>query len=67
MRLQGKTAPISGHRRARSCGGRAKARPIVVCGELAAVVQICHTRWECAVVPPVFARDHNCGSSGGVC
>jgi hypothetical protein len=30
-------------------------------------VQICHTRWECAVVPPVFARHHNCGSRGGVC
>ena len=30
------------------------------------VVQNCHTRWECAVVPPAFARHHNYGSSGGV-
>src|SRR4051812_38190235 len=29
------------------------------------VAQICHTRWECAVVPPAFARYHNYGSSGG--
>ena len=34
--------------------------------ERKAVVQICHTRWECAVVPPVFARDHDYGSRGGV-
>jgi hypothetical protein len=26
---------------------------------LGQVVQICHTRWECAVVRPVFARDHD--------
>ena len=26
---------------------------------LGQVVQICHTRWECAVVRPVFAKDHD--------
>jgi len=30
------------------------------------IAQNCHTRWECAVVPPVFTRHHNYGSSGGV-
>src|SRR6476620_10861754 len=34
---------------------------------LGQALQICHTRCECAVVLPVFTRDHDGGSCGGVC
>ena len=52
------------------CGLVAMPLAVVVSwpeSSLGQVVQICHTRWECTVVPSVFARHHNCGSRRGVC